>query len=377
MERRTAMALSQDQAKDMTWAIIGGGNGGQSLSGHLAIMGFHVRLYDIIPETINAIREQGGIRVDGTVEGFGHLEFATTDLKETIQGADIIVVVAPALAHANIARACAPYLEDEQIIFIHPGATCGAIEFRKVLDDEQCQAKITLAEANSLIYACRCPEPGHAKIFGVKNQLMVAALPASQTSHVVEKLNMVFPQIYEGKSVLHTSLENPNAMMHPAPTLLNTSIIESDREWLYYYDGITPSIGAYVEGLDKERVAIGNKLNLELMPLIPWYNIVYDAPGETLCEAVRNNKAYAGVKGQKTLRTRYVLEDIPMGLVPMASLGRALNLPVERIETTIRLGELLLNEDLTTSGRTLKNLGLEGMSSTEIVQFAEFGSQDL
>jgi opine dehydrogenase len=340
-------------------------------------MGFRVRLYDIIPETIQAIQEQGGIQVDGTVEGFGKLELATTDLQEALEGADMVVVVAPALAHANIAKACAPHLKDGQIIFIHPGATCGALEFRKVLDDQGCPADVVLAEANSLIYACRCPQPGHASIFGIKNQLMVAALPAKQSSHVVEMLQTALPQIYEGKNVLHTSLENPNAMLHPAPSLLNTSIIESGRDWLYYYDGITPSIGAYVEGLDTERQAIGKSLGLELTPLIPWFKIVYDAPGETVSEAVRNNKAYAGVKGQKTLRTRYVLEDIPMGLVPLASLGRALGIPMERTETIIKLGELLLNEDFSSSGRTLENLGLAGMGPKEIIHFAETGSKEL
>jgi opine dehydrogenase len=181
--------------------------------------------------------------------------------------------------------------------------------------------------------------------------------------------------MYEGKNVLHTSLENPNSMLHPAPSLLNTSLIESGREWLYYYEGITPSIGSYVEGLDRERLSIGQSLGLELTPLLPWFKIVYDAPGQTISEAVKNNKAYAGVKGQNTLRTRYVLEDIPMGLVPLASFGHALGLRVERMETTIRLAELMLDEDFTSSGRTLENLGLAGMGPKEILDFAETGAK--
>lgn len=371
------MAISHQEVKDMTWTVIGGGNGGQSFSGHLSIMGYKVRLYDIIPDTIDTIQKQGGITVNGVVEGFGHLEFATTQLEKALDGADLVVVVAPALAHASIAKSCAPYFRDGQIVFIHPGATCGALEFRKILDDEGCSAEVILAEANSLIYACRCPQPGQASILGIKNQLMVAALPARESSNVVEILNTVFPQMYEGKNVLHTSLENPNSMLHPAPSLLNTSLIESGREWLYYYEGITPSIGTYVEGLDRERLSIGQSLGLELTPLLPWFKIVYDAPGKTITEAVRNNKAYAGVKGQNTLRTRYVLEDIPMGLVPLASLGRAFGLQVERMETTIRLAELMLDEDFTSSGRTLENLGLAGMGPKEILHFAETGSKEV
>jgi opine dehydrogenase len=369
------MALTAGQEERYSWAVIGGGNGGQALSGHLALMGFPVRLYDIFPKTIEAINIQGGIQVDGVVEGFGKLELATTHLEEALKGADIIMIVAPALAHKNIAQNCAPLLQDGQIVFIHPGATCGALEFQKVLNDEECQADVTIAEANSLLYACRCPQAGHASIFGIKNTLMVAALPATDNEKVVTMLNSAFPQMYAGKNVLETSLENLNAMMHPGPTLLNTSMIESGRDWLYYYDGITPTIGTYVEEMDKERLAIGRALGLELRSMLTWYELMYDAKAETLSEAVKKNKAYAGVKGQKELRTRYVLEDLPMSLVPQASLGKMLGVPIRRMEAIIELGNVLLDEDFRVSGRTLESLGLSGMSAEALIKFVETGER--
>ncbi len=57
---------------NLRWAVIGGGNGGQSLSGHLALMGFSVMLYDIVQATIRAVQEKGGIALDGVVQGFGN-----------------------------------------------------------------------------------------------------------------------------------------------------------------------------------------------------------------------------------------------------------------------------------------------------------------
>lgn len=367
------MALTRDQQERFTWAVIGGGNGGQSLSGHLSIMGFPVRLYDIFPETIQAINTQGGIEVDGVVEGFGKLEFATTDLKKALEGADIIMIVAPALAHRKIVQSCAPHLKDGQLLFIHPGATGGALECYQVLAEEGCQANVTIAEANSLLYACRCSKPGHASIFGIKNTLLVAALPAIQTEHVVNMLTTAFPQMRAAKNVLETSLENLNAMMHPAPTLLNTSLIESERSWLYYYDGITPSIGAYVEAMDQERLALGRAFGLELTPVLTWYKLMYNAEAPTISDAVKKNVAYAGVQGQKSLETRYVLEDIPMGLVPEVALGELVGGSVDHMKTIVRLGELLLQKDFSTTGRTLEHLGLAGMSAAEIVHFVETG----
>ncbi len=357
----------------LTWAVIGGGNGGQSLSGHLALLGFSVRLYDIFPQTIEAIHSAGGIQVEGAVNGFGKIELATTDIARAIGGADIIMIVAPAIAHRDIALSCAPHLTDGQIIFIHPGATGGALEFNQVLLDQKCDKSITLAEAESLLYACRSQKPGHATIFGIKNELMVAALPATATQRVVKLLNAAFPQMYAGANVLATSLGNANAMMHPAPTLLNTSLIESGNDWLYYWDGITPSIGAFIEALDEERLAVASAFGLKIPGILEWYRIHYGAVGETLSEAVKQNQAYAEVRGQKTLHTRYLLEDIPTGLVPMATLGKLAGVEVSRMETVIKLGEFMTGQDLTTSGRKLEHLGLAGMTIREIREFIETG----
>jgi opine dehydrogenase len=226
-----------------------------------------------------------------------------------------------------------------------------------------------------LLYACRSQQPGVTTIFAVKKELMVAALPATETGRIVELLNAAFPQMYAGSNVMETSLSNPNAMMHPAPTLLNTSLIESQSEWLYYWDGITPTIGAFVEAMDAERLAVARAFGLKMPSTLEWYKLAYGADADTLFEAVKKNMAYAEVKGQNTLCTRYLLEDIPMGLVPMVSLGKMLGVDVPRMETVVNLAELLIGRDLRSSGRTLENLGLAGMSVDQIRAFLETGER--
>jgi len=363
-------------AKKNIWTIVGGGNGGQSLAGHLGLMGYEVRLYDIMEETVDIINEQGGVFLtEGMVEGFGKVAFATCDIAKAVKGADIVAVVAPALAHATIARNLSGVLEDGQTVFIHPGATGGALEFAKIFRDNGCGADVTISEAMSLIYACRSPKRGTASIKGIKENLMVAAFPADRTDEIVEKLKCAFPQMYAGKNILQTSLENLNSVMHPGPTILNTANIESERSWKYYYDGITPSIGTFVEELDKERQAVGEALGLELKSIVEWYDVLYGAKGENLTEICRNNPAYSEIKGQKQIDTRYILEDIPMGLVPMKELGDLLGVNTDRMAMIIKLGGYMLDRQFENSGRTLKKLGLEGMSREEILSYVETGKK--
>jgi opine dehydrogenase len=62
-----------------------------------------------------------------------------------------------------------------------------------------------------------------------------------------------------------------------------------------------------------------------------------------------------------------------MGLVPLASLGKLAGIDMERIETLIKLGELLLNQNFTQEGRNLENLGLDQMNIEEIEAYLETG----
>ena len=361
--------------KKIVWAIIGGGNGGQSLAGHLSLMGYRVRLYDIFEETVDAINAQGGIHVEGVVKGFGEVSFATNDIGKAIRGADVVMVVAPATAHKAIAKNCVPYLTDGQIVIIHPGATCGTLEFKHVIDTEGCTAKIAIAETNSLIYACRSPKPGHVNILGIKMDLILATLPMTENPRVLSICQEAFPQIAAGKNIMESSLGNANAVMHPAPTLLNTSMIESEHEWLYYYDGITPTIGSFVEDLDRERIALAESFGITLIPIREWYRVAYGSDAPTLTEAVRKTTAYAGIKGQKEIRTRYVMEDIPTGLVPMVELGKMQGIEMTRMELVAKLGQYLLKEEFFTTGRTLENLGIDGMSQKEFTHYIETGEK--
>ena len=359
--------------KKIKWAIIGGGNGGQSIAGHLSLMGYAVRLFDIFQETVDAINSQGGIHVSGAVSGFGKVDFATTEMAEALSGVDVVMVVAPATAHRAIAKNCAPCLNDGQVVIVHPGATCGALEFKHILKQEACRADVAIAETNSLIYACRSPRPGHANIIGVKKHLTLATLPTVENPRVLAIMQDAFPQIIGGKNVIETSLGNANAIVHPAPSLLNTSMIESAHEWLYYTEGMTPSIGAFVEALDRERVQLAASFGIEMVPIREWYRIAYGVDAATLTEAVRKNPAYEGIKGQKTLKTRYLMEDIPTGLVPMIALGKMQGIDMPRMAVVAELGQYLLNEDFFVTGRTLENLGLENMTSETFIDLIETG----
>ena len=171
-----------------------------------------------------------GIDLESTesgASGFGRLNVVTSDMEEALSGADIIMVVVPSSAHAEIAAVTAPFLHDGQIIVLHPGRTCGAIEFDKMLRDRNCVARVIISEAETFIYASRSDGPAQARIFRIKEAVPLAALPALRTQEVLDALKPAYPQYIVGVNVLHTGLNNMGAIFHPALTLLNAGRIES------------------------------------------------------------------------------------------------------------------------------------------------------
>ena len=53
------------------YTIIGAGNGGQSFAGHLSLLGFPVKLWDVEREKVDSLKRTHRIRLSGAVEGEG------------------------------------------------------------------------------------------------------------------------------------------------------------------------------------------------------------------------------------------------------------------------------------------------------------------
>jgi opine dehydrogenase len=298
-------------------------------------------------------------------------------MSEAVRHAEVIQVVVPSSAHADIAAAAAPYLKDGQIIILHPGRTCGALEFVKVMRDNGCKADATVAEAETFIYASRSDGPAQARIFRIKEAVPLAALPAIRTPKVLEIINEAYPQFIDGVDVLNTGLNNMGAIFHPALTLLNAGWIEATHgDYQFYIDGVTPSVARVLEVLDRERVTVASSLGIRARTSLEWLKLAYDTEGEDLHEAIHNQPGYYGIKAPPTLNHRYIFEDVPMSLVPIASLGKRYGVSVLAMESIIKLGSIIHRTDYWRRGRTVEKLGLDQWSVSELTRFVQEGVID-
>ena len=359
------------------YTVIGAGHGGKAMAAHLALMGFNTTLFNRTPERVAAIKELGGIDLesqDGSLKGFCKLALVTSSMEEALVNADMIMVVVPSSAHADIAKSCAPYLKDGQIIVLHPGRTCGAIEFAKVLRDEHCKADVTLSEAETFIYASRSDGPAEARIFRIKEAVPLAALPATRTRMVLDRIHEAYPQYIDGVNVLQTGMNNMGAIFHPALTILNSGRIESTHgDYQFYIEGVTPSVAKVLEALDRERVTVASSLGIRARTGLEWLKLAYDTTGDDLYEAIHNQPGYYGIKAPPTLNHRYLFEDVPMSLVPIASLGQQYGVSVRAMDSIIRLASIMHKTDYWRRGRTIDKLGIDNLSVGELTYYVTEG----
>jgi opine dehydrogenase len=359
------------------YTVIGAGHGGKAMAAHLALMGFQVTLYNRTFDHISALKARGGIDLEsaeGGPHGFARLAHAMSDMGEALKDAQVVMVVVPSSAHGDIAKAAAPHLQDGQIVILHPGRTCGAIEFAKVLKDQGCTSDVTIAEAETFIYASRSDGPAQAHIFRIKEAVPLAALPATRTIQVLEAIQPAYPQFIDGGNVLKTGLNNMGAIFHPALTLLNAGWIESTHgDYQFYIDGVTPSVARVLEVLDRERVTVASSLGLRARTALEWLEMAYNTTGEDLHEAIHNQPGYYGIKAPSTLHHRYIFEDVPMSLVPIASLGERFGVSVRGIESIVRLACIVHRTDYWRRGRTVDKLGLSDLSVSELTRYVNEG----
>lgn len=360
--------------------VIGGGNGGQAMAGYFGLNeDYEVRIFDYFDKPINAIKEKGEIELVGAIEGKGKIAMATTNLEEALSGTDFIMVVTPALYHNKIAKDVAPYVKKDTIIMLSPSSVFGAFAFKKALEDAGNHEEVVIGETNSLLFAARLVENGVVNIGGKKDLLMAAAFPSDRGDMMFDFIGPVMTETKAFDNVLATSFDNTNAMVHPLPTILNCNWSESGAKYKYYQDGIGNTCGRIIEQIDSERVEIGKKLGLilgkDLFDIYMEYEDQYGATGPDVTTVLKSVKAYDTIYASNEVKIRYIMEDIPTGMVPFVAVGKLLGMPVKKMQMVIDMCEGMLDENLSTcdAARSLDKLGLAGMNAEQIVKYAQTG----
>lgn len=355
--------------------MLGAGNGGRAAAGEFGLGGHDVTLFDV-PEFA---AELAGIRAAGTITLLGEISGTAPvrielDPARAIDGAEAIVVIVPTNHQRAVAAILAPLLVDGMNVVLMPGSL-GSLDFVQFLRDESVAADVTVSEIAALPYAARISGPAEVTVHGRRAIVSAGVFPAQRTDHLAATLDDLYPGIEVMPNVLAAGLSNPNPTLHCLGVLLSASRIEySNGEFFYYDEGMTPHVCQAIEAIDAERLAIGREFGIELLSLKDTYPAIgYGPAGDSFWSVIRGVQALRGIKGPSQIDSRYLTEDVPVGLTIYAQLGRQVGLEPVLMESVVHLTRALLGTDFGDTSRTLDRCGLGGLDREGILSYVNTG----
>lgn len=361
-------------ADTMKIAVLGGGNSAQTMAADLVLEGASVNLCDL-PEfesSIAHVMKTGAIEKYGSTgstgkTGHAPLNKVTTSIADAIDGVEIVFLAVPAYGHMTFYEALADCLQDGQTVVTIPGCW-GALRLSRLLKQRGSTKRITVAETSQCVHVCRVAEPwlgpGKVRVIAERKSFQIAAIPAKETDSVRELVASLYPQVKSATNVLETSLNNGNFIVHAPMVIMNAGWIEhTNGDFMFYRDGATRSIGGVIDAIAAERDTISAKLGFTPMPAAPYIDRMKDVEWvNDPCETA-----------PPSLQHRYVSEDVPYGLVPIAGFGDLLDVPTPAADSMIVLSSISNESDYWKEGLTLEKLGFGGLSAQEILEIANKG----
>ncbi len=358
-------------------AVVGAGNGGQCMAADLALAGYEVVLYEHprFADKLRPVLDSGRIVLEGVGrEGVAELALVTVDASEALRRAKVINVVMPAYGHDLFFREMIPHLRDDHIVVVWSG-DFGSLRLRHMLAEGGFPVRPLIVETNTLPYGTRLIEVGRVALLLTAPKVAAAALPATRTEEALAALRPMWPCLFPVANVLVAALSNPNPICHPPGSLLNVGRIQYSRGNFYMYrEGITEAVARVIRKVWEETDALARSLGLVVLQYedrdfrttCSIMGVAFQAPFDTV-------GVIASVIGPKSIRDRYITEDLPYGLVPMSQLGKKLGVATPTIDALINIGCVVCQEDFWQTGRTLEQLGLADLDRQQILQLVEQG----
>ena len=301
------------------------------------------------------------------------LNLVTTDFEEAVTDASYIMMAVPAFGTKDFFGRIIPYLEDGQTV-IKWSANFSALQFAALLKKQGIKKDITLAEAHTLPWGCRLVEPGTVQVMVWAAKLLLATLPSKNIGRIIEDVESMYP-VVAGENVLATTLNNLNPIVHPIGTVMNAGWVDAMGEGFYLYrDGSTLSIARGIKRVFEEVSKAADALGVKMLEypeedfwkkstiMSTYFRAAFDKEG-----------IVTKISGPESVKSRYITEDIPYGLVPIKKLGQRFNVSTPVIDAVIEFASVINQTDYMKEGMSLEEMGIAGLGRNKLEEVLEQG----
>lgn len=312
------------------------------------------------------------IEASGAIEGRIAVEVATT-AAEAMSGANVVIVAVPAYAYKFVLDAAAPHIRSNQPVIVSGHLSFGALYLAKRMA-ELGSATVPIAAFGTTVTTGRRTGVLTVNVKTVRSKLDMAALPANRGEEMIELCQNLFGDRFVLRSnLLAVSLSNLNPLSHMAVALCNFTRIERGERW-DQDENLTDAVGRLIEALDAERLAISDAAGVAVRTVREHFHHSFQVPLNTVGAMSRElSQRKRNVLGPTTLETRYILEDVPFGLVPTILLARAAGVSAPLHEAGLKIFSALYGRDFHAANDILPALRLEELSIPQLMDLVVEG----
>lgn len=302
----------------MQVGIAGAGAIGMGYAAFLLSRGHDVGIWSPSGVRTADILEGSPLIVSGALSG----EFRP-DIRQSaaeLADADVIVLALPAYGQRAVIDALIPHLQTRHQLIISGHLSFSAVYLYRKLESRG--LLIPIVALNTTVLTCKAQTFTTVKIGSFRRSVSAAVLPKHFSDQAMITCRTLFGEVFaEDTDILALTLSNLNPQAHLAIALCNLTRLERAEIW-GQRENITPAVGRLIEALDRERLAIAQAFEREVPSVFDHYKSSFGLEGQSVAEIsalqVENGK---DVAGPSSIETRYVLEDVPFGLVPLVYLA--------------------------------------------------------
>ena len=318
-----------------------------------------------------ALAEGAALRAQGALNGVFHPRVAN-NAKAAVAAADVILLALPANGHKTVMEAIAPHLRAEQTVLISSHASFGALYLSRLLAARTIQ--IPIVAWGTTVSSGRQLSPTEVSISTVRQRIDIATVPHRLSPEGLTICQTLFgDRFVEREGLLAIALSNLNPQNHLGIALCNLTRMEHGEHWSQGQN-VTPAVGRLLEALDQERLAIANTLGVSVRTIFEHFHLSFHVPLGSVSEMNQTmHEQGRGGSGPSTVDSRYVLEDVPYGLVVTTKLGQMAGCPAILHDAGIQIFSALYSRDFTAENDLLAALQLDQFSLQALSQLCQNG----
>ena len=355
----------------MRVSILGAGAIAYGAAAYLAQVGHDPMLWSPSGKRTAALAAGEPLTATNAIAGVFKPRIASS-CADAIQNADAVMIALPGYGHKSVLEAAAAHLREGQPVIISSHTSFGALYLSKLLAARGVHAPI-IAWGTTLTTG-RQPSLTDVNVATVRQKIDLATVPDSaiDAGHAL-CVALFGDRFVKRDGLLAIALSNLNPQNHLGIALLNLTRMERGEEWSQGQN-ITPTVGRLIEALDEERLAIAKIFGLSVRTVREHFSLSFHVPMASVSEMNQEmHRQGRGGLGPATVNSRYILEDVPFGLLPTILLGRLAGRPATLHESGVALFSAAYGRDFAQDNDLLPELGLERLSVAQLQRLMRSG----